>query len=210
MKLYYVFVRVHGRTLMSKVPDDDLFCRECQTVNVREVSRKKYPDKIEVFVICEVCKTHSVCVIIKEEENELRKFPGGATRSADADNERYDLISPHATKREAIRMAEGAATHGERNWETGVPISVCINHLERHLVQYKMGDRSTDHLAAIRCNAGFLIHFEEQITTETDNDGIADSEIVGFNYPEYPRSTTIQSRGEAHLDGSLRSTSKKR
>ena len=201
---------------MSKTPDDDLYCRECQSVNVREVSRKKYPmgemDKIEVFVICEVCKTHSVCVIIlaKEEENELRKFPGGATRSADADEERYDLISPHATKREAIRMAEGAATHGERNWETGVPISVCINHLERHLVQYKMGDRSTDHLAAIRCNAGFLIHFEEQITTETDNDGIADSEIVGFNYPEYPRSTTIQSRGEAHLDGSLRSASKKR
>ena len=205
--------------IMPKTPDDDLYCKECQSINVREVSRQRSVigeieemEKIEVFVICEVCKTHSVCVIIlaKEEENELRKFPGGATRSADADEERYDLISPHATKREAIRMAEGAATHGERNWETGVPISVCLNHLERHLIQYKMGDRSTDHLAAIRCNAGFLIHFEEQTTTEIDNDGIADSEIVGFNYPEYPRSTTIQSRGKAHLDGSLRSASKKR
>ena len=171
---------------MSKTPDDDLYCKECQSVNVREIRRENYPDKIKVFVACKVCKTYSICVIIlaKEEENELRKFPGGATRSADADKERYDLISPHATKREAIRMAEGAATHGERNWETGVPISVCLNHLERHLVQYKMGDRSTDHLAAIRCNAGFLIHFEEQITIEMDNDLIADSEIIGFNYPE--------------------------
>ena len=148
---------------MSKVPDDDLFCRECQTVNVREVSRKKYPDKIEVFVICEVCKTHSVCVIIlaKEEENELRTFPSGATRSRDADCERYDLIPPSAVRREAIIMAEGAETHGDRNWEQGVPIHVCLNHLERHLNLYKSGDRSEDHLAKIRVNAGFIIHFEE-------------------------------------------------
>ena len=186
---------------MSKTPDDDLFCEKCQSVNVRPD-----PDGGYNAYRCAICKTlfyPDLPTELEEEYNELRKFPGGATRSADADEERYDLISPHATKREAIRMAEGAATHGERNWETGVPISVCPNHLERHLVQYKMGDRSTDHLAAIRCNAGFLIHFEEQITTETDNDGIADSEIVGFNYPEYPRSATIQSRGEAHLDGSL-------
>ena len=190
---------------MSKTPDDDLFCEKCQSVNVRPD-----PDGGYNAYRCAICKTLFYPDLPTELENELRKFPGGATRSADADNERYDLISPHATKREAIRMAEGAATHGERNWETGVPISVCINHLERHLVQYKMGDRSTAHLAAIRCNAGFLIHFEEQITTETDNDGIADSEIVGFNYPEYPRSATIQSRGQTHLDGSLRSASKKR
>ena len=58
MKHYYVFVRALGRMIMPKTPDDDLYCRECQSVNVREVSRKKYPigeieemEKIEVFVL---------------------------------------------------------------------------------------------------------------------------------------------------------------
>ena len=204
---------------MPKTPDDNLYCKECQSINVREVSRQRYSmgdmvsvtgdnqmDKIDVFVICEVCKTHSVCVIIleKEEENknELTKFGGGATRSSDADSERYDLIPRLATKREALRMAQGARTHGERNWESASPIEPftqsCLNHLERHLVAYKLGDRTDDHLAAIRCNAAFLIHFEEK-----DNDGIANSEIVGLNYPESPRSTPLQSHRQTHLDGSL-------
>ena len=140
---------------MPKTLDDNLYCRECQSINVREVSRQRYLmekiDKIEVFVICEVCKTHSVCVIIlakeEENENELTKFGGGATRSSDADSERYDLIPPLATKREAIRMAQGARTHGEGNWEQANPIrpfqDTCLNHLERHLVAYKLGDWST-------------------------------------------------------------------
>ena len=134
--------------------------------------------------------------------NELTKFGGGATRSSDADSERYDLIPPLATKREAIRMAQGARTHGERNWEQADPIrpfqDTCLNHLERHLVAYKLGDRTDDHLAAIRCNAAFLIHFEEK-----DNDGISDSDIVGFNYPESPRAASLQSHRQTHLDGSL-------
>ena len=192
---------------MSKTPDDDLYCKECQSVNVREVSRKKYligereeMEKIEVFVICEICKTHSVCVIIlaKEEESELRTFPSGATRSRDADCERYDLIPPSAVRREAIIMAEGAETHGDRNWEQGVPIHVCLNHLERHLNLYKSGDRSEDHLAKIRVNAGFIIHFEEK-----DNDRISNSELIGSNYPDPPRATPLHSHRQTHLDGSL-------
>ena len=192
---------------MSKTPDDDLYCRECQSINVREVSRQRYVigereemEKIEVFVICEICKTHSVCVIIleKEEGNELRTFPSGATRSRDADCERYDLIPPSAVRREAIIMAEGAETHGDRNWEQGVPIHVCLNHLERHLNLYKSGDRSEDHLAKIRVNAGFIIHFEEK-----DNDRISNSELIGSNYPDSPRATPLHSHRQTHLDGSL-------
>ena len=193
--------------IMPKTPDDDLYCKECQSINVREVSRQRSVigeieemEKIEVFVICEVCKTHSVCVIIlaKEEGNELRTFPSGATRSRDADCERYDLIPPSAVRREAIIMAEGAETHGDRNWEQGVPIHVCLNHLERHLNLYKSGDRSEDHLAKIRVNAGFIIHFEEK-----DNDRISNSELVGSNYPDSPRASNIQSHRQTHLDGSL-------
>jgi len=192
---------------MSKTPDDDLFCEKCQSVNVRPE-----PDGGHNAYRCVICKTlfyPDLPTELDEEYNELTKFGGGATRSSDADSERYDLIPPIATKREAIRMAQGARTHGERNWEQADPIrpfqDTCLNHLERHLVAYKLGDRTDDHLAAIRCNAAFLIHFEE-----IDNDRIADSELVGFNYPKYSRYATIHSRGEAHLDGSLPSTSKKR
>ena len=185
---------------MSKTPDDDLFCEKCQSVNVRPD-----PDGGYNAYRCAICKTlfyPDLPTELEEEYNELTKFGGGATRSSDADSERYDLIPPLATKREAIRMAQGARTHGERNWESASPIEPftqsCLNHLERHLVAYKLGDRTDDHLAAIRCNAAFLIHFEEK-----DNDGIANSEIVGLNYPESPRSTPLQSHRQTHLDGSL-------
>lgn len=62
-------------------------------------------------------------------------------------------------------MAEGAAAHGENNYKQGVDdaafIRDRINHLIAHALQYANGDRSTDHLAAIRCNAGMLIWLED-------------------------------------------------
>ena len=93
--------------------------------------------------------------------SDLRKFPSGATRSSDADEERYDLFSPFAYRRFAKVMAEGAITHGDNNWKKGIPIEVCLNHLERHLTLWKMGDRSEDHLAKVAVNASFIIHYEE-------------------------------------------------
>ena len=44
-----------------------------------------------------------------------------------------------------------------------MPISRCIASLFRHLMQYMMGDRSEDHMAAISVNATFILHFEEMI-----------------------------------------------
>ena len=43
----------------------------------------------------------------KKQMEGLRDFGNGATRSKDADGERYDLISPFALKRVAKIMAEG-------------------------------------------------------------------------------------------------------
>ncbi len=93
--------------------------------------------------------------------SELRVFQSGATRSKDADSERYDLMSPFAARRAAKIYAEGAKIHGDRNWENGIPVEVCLNHLERHLILWKTGDRSEDHLAKIRVNADFIMHYEE-------------------------------------------------
>lgn len=99
--------------------------------------------------------------------SELKKFKSGATRSTDADGERYDLMPPGPARRAAIIYAEGAVIHGENNWRKGVPNEVVLNHLERHLILYKLGDRSEDHLAKIRVNADFLMFYEEK---EKSND----------------------------------------
>ena len=86
-------------------------------------------------------------------------FESGASSSEQ--KPRYDLIPAEAIRREAIRMAEGAAVHGDRNYQQGKNdpkfINDRINHMIEHALLYANGDRSTDHLAAIRCNAGMLI-----------------------------------------------------
>jgi hypothetical protein len=62
-------------------------------------------------------------------------------------------------------MGEGADVHGENNYQKGKDdpafVRDRINHLIEHALMYADGDRSTDHLAAIRCNAGMLIWLEE-------------------------------------------------
>lgn len=79
---------------------------------------------------------------------------------------RFDLIPVCALTREAHRMAEGARDHGENNYQQGKHdpefIRDRLNHLIAHALNYASGDRSDDHLAAIRCNAGMLMWIEEQ------------------------------------------------
>lgn len=79
---------------------------------------------------------------------------------------RYDLIPTAALEREAIRMGEGAAQHGENNYRKGKDdpafVTDRINHMIEHALKYAAGDRSDDHLAAIRCGTGMLIWFEDQ------------------------------------------------
>jgi hypothetical protein len=91
-------------------------------------------------------------------------FASGAKSSEE--KPRYDLIPVCALEREAVRMAEGAKAHGENNYQQGVndPAFIMdrINHLIAHALNYASGDRSDDHLAAIRCNAGMLMWIESQ------------------------------------------------
>ena len=96
--------------------------------------------------------------------SETAVFPSGAKSSEE--KPRYDLIPVVALEREAIRMAEGARAHGENNYQQGATdasfIRDRINHLIAHALNYASGDRSDDHLAAIRCNAGMLMWIESQ------------------------------------------------
>lgn len=98
-----------------------------------------------------------------KDSGERREFNTGAVRDRGGFKPRPDLISPHANLREGAWLAVGAEKYGERNYEKGMPISDCVASLTRHLEAYKLGLTDEDHAAAIRTNAGFILHFEEEI-----------------------------------------------
>lgn len=111
-----------------------------------------------------------------------QQFDSGAVRDTAAGKPRPDLISPHAHTREGTWLALGAAKYAERNWEAGIPISRCIASLWRHLVAYQMGCTREDHMAAIRTNAGFILHNEEEVLAGRMDPAIADMPFYSQQY----------------------------
>jgi hypothetical protein len=101
----------------------------------------------------------------------MKTYTSGAKSSEQ--KPRYDLLEQAALKRWAARMAKGAASHGERNYQKGArdPVFITdrINHLIEHAMKYATGDRSDDHLGAIMANAGMLIWIEEQAAKGFDD-----------------------------------------
>jgi hypothetical protein len=86
------------------------------------------------------------------------KFTTGAERSADRDEERWDLISPIGMKALARTYAEGAAKFGANNWENGMPVTDLLNHGIAHIFAFLSGDRSEDHLGHAAWNILGAIH----------------------------------------------------
>ena len=95
--------------------------------------------------------------------NPERIFSTGAKRDTKDNKPALELISPIFLNRLGIHLATGAEHYGERNWEAGIPLSVSVASLLRHINQYREGCQTEDHLAAIACNIMFIIHTEEMI-----------------------------------------------
>lgn len=85
----------------------------------------------------------------------------GAFREPHRGKGRYDWISPFALRRLAFWAEAGGIKYGGRNWERGMPYEHPMDSLMRHTNDYRRGDRSEDHLAAIACNAFFLMHYQD-------------------------------------------------
>lgn len=98
-----------------------------------------------------------------QDSGERRTFSTGAVRDRGDFKPRPDLISPHANLREGAWLALGAKKYAIDNWTKGMPIRDCMASIARHLEAYKLGLVDEDHMAAIRTNAGFILHFEEEI-----------------------------------------------
>ena len=88
-------------------------------------------------------------------------FSTGAVRGTDAENVRFDLITPIGLRRLAKTCAEGARKYSDRNWEKGIPASVMLNHAIRHIYLWLEGDDTEDHLAHAAWNILGVAHFEE-------------------------------------------------
>jgi hypothetical protein len=86
------------------------------------------------------------------------KFGTGAVRSKDAENVRYDLISPIAMEALAETYAEGSLKYDDFNWEKGMPAHDMLNHALRHIFRFLSGDRSEPHLPHAMWNLGAAIH----------------------------------------------------
>jgi hypothetical protein len=90
----------------------------------------------------------------------VREFATGAVRSKDADDTRYDLISPIGLEAVACTCAEGANKYSDFNWESGMPVHDILNHALRHIYKYLSGDRSEPHLPHAAWNLMAAIHSE--------------------------------------------------
>lgn len=102
-------------------------------------------------------------VVGMQDSGERQTFETGAVRDTAEGKSRPDLISPFATERLGDWLMLGAQKYSERNWERGIPVSRTIASLHRHLMKYQQGSKDEDHLAAIMCNAMFLLHTEEMV-----------------------------------------------
>ena len=90
------------------------------------------------------------------------EFSTGAVRSADVDEERWDLISPIGLQALARTYAEGARKFGAANWENGMPVTDLLNHGIAHIYKFLAGDRSEDHLGHAAWNILGAIHSLEK------------------------------------------------
>ena len=114
---------------------------------------------------------------LREEVKELKETPktrqmeffkSGAIRENKIGKGRYDLISPLAIERLARVLEQGAMSHGERNWERGLPMTRTLDSALRHINKYMSGeiidrDSGLPTLSHALVNLVFANHFEEGI-----------------------------------------------
>lgn len=96
-------------------------------------------------------------------EKQLRKYPSGAVRDSNEGKIRWDLVPKECLERVAIHYTNGAKKYEDpNNWKKGIPDESYKESAERHLMQYLLGKRDEDHLAAIVFNVFGLMWNEIQ------------------------------------------------
>lgn len=94
----------------------------------------------------------------------------GTERQCDEGRGQPSLISPYLIDRLSKHLQLGTIKYERGNWAKGQYFSRIFDGIERHMVQYKLGKRTEDHLSAIVFGVMCMIHFEEIDRGEELND----------------------------------------
>lgn len=100
---------------------------------------------------------------ITKSSGEKEVFTSGYQRDSQETKTRYDLIPVGSLKRVAGIYGRGAKLYGDNNWKNGCPYSRMYASLLRHVLAFREGDTSEDHLAAACWNAMGIMFYQDQI-----------------------------------------------
>lgn len=98
---------------------------------------------------------------ITKDSGEREESETGMVRDIQAGKPRYDLIPVGPLHRLADLYARGAIKYNDNNWMKGQPYSRTYASLFRHMIAWREGDNSEDHLAAVLWNAMTLMWYED-------------------------------------------------
>lgn len=106
--------------------------------NKRKIQPAPYVGKIPVEKIR--AAVNSVSVTLTEEQLKTKTtFASGAQKDI-LGKPRFDLIPPEAMLSLASTFTLGAKKYNDRDWEKGIPFSVALGALKRHLNAFELGD----------------------------------------------------------------------
>ena len=100
---------------------------------------------------------------VKDHGGERKLSLTGGEREVLPGKGRFDLVPAYPHLRLAQHYENGAKKYADRNWEKGLDLGRFIDSAERHLGQFKDGDRTEDHLAAVLWNIYGYIWTEREI-----------------------------------------------
>lgn len=97
-----------------------------------------------------------------------RKFKTGAKRDSNDDKPFVHNLQGYTRLRFGYHTNMGAKKYGDGNFLKGIPSSVALESLDRHLAKYLNGDRSEDHLSAIIFNTQLVMLNEKKEGVEVN------------------------------------------
>ena len=87
-----------------------------------------------------------------KDSGERRDFGTGAVRDMSTGKGRFDLIPWETIRALAVHYEKGCQKYGDRNWESGIPVSSLLDSAMRHLAQVIDGRDDENHLIAALWN----------------------------------------------------------
>lgn len=98
---------------------------------------------------------------VVKDSGQREVYDTGANRDVEDNKPRPDLVSTAFIWRLAEHMRKAIPKYGEGNWLKGISSMRMARSALRHLMQYMLGHRDEDHLAAVAFNVMCIMHYEE-------------------------------------------------